>query len=438
MSDERSFERALTGLLEASHLTSFDGLPGLIAEHIGEAGLKEVLVYLVDMQQTVLRLVTGRGLDAHQDAGAAPAERRVEGSLAGRAYQQVRILPAKGSGEAEASPGECWWVPLLDGTERLGVLRVRAAADAPAENILIERMRHLASLIALILSSVRQYSDSYARLVRTRPMNVAAEMEWNLLPPLTFANDRVAIGAVLEPAYEIGGDAFDYALADNTVHLAVFDAMGHDVIAGVTANLAMASCRNQRRQGTPLDEISDGIEAILLEEFGEDTRFVTGILADLDTRTGVLSWVNRGHHPPVIIREGRWTSRLSCPPAHPMGMDLNVPVTLCTEQLQPGDRLLLYTDGITEARDRHGREFGLQRFVDFVIRHMADGYPIPETLRRLIRTLLDDHVNSLGDDATVLLMEWHGPPGARHGDPQKTSRLATGSDRPVDVVQKSP
>jgi hypothetical protein len=428
MDDGRDVERMLTGLLEGSHLATFEDLPGLVNAQAREGGFDEVLIYLVDMQQTVLRLLTGRGVDAHQGADAAPAELPVDGSLGGRAYQQVRILPARGSGGARAGPADHWWVPVLDGTERLGVMRVRIAPGSSAgEDAMTERMRHLGSLVALVLTSIRPYSDSYARLVRTRPMNVAAEMEWNLLPPLTFANGQAIIAAVLEPAYAIGGDAFDYAIADHTVHLAVFDAMGHDVAAGLTANLAVAACRNHRRQGTPLDEASKAIEATLLEEFGDATRFVTGVLADLDTRTGALTWVNRGHHPPVIVRGGQWTATLRCPPAHPMGLDLGMPVTLCREQLEPGDWLLLYTDGMVEARDRHGREFGLHRFVDFVIRHIADGYPVPETLRRLVRTLLDGQVEPLSDDATVLLLQWHGPPDADRPEPYGIAQLPADS-----------
>ncbi|MFF4587597.1 PP2C family protein-serine/threonine phosphatase [Streptomyces sp. NPDC001388] len=94
-----------------------------------------------------------------------------------------------------------------------------------------------------------------------------------------------------------------------------------------------------------------------------------------------------------------------------MGTDLGLPVTLCREQLEPGDQLLLYTDGITEARDAAGHEFGRDHFVDFVIRHQADGLAAPETLRRLIRAVLEHHDGHLNDDATVLLCAWHGGAG---------------------------
>lgn len=388
----------LAGLLEASHLAALEQVPELVGEHAAYAGLSEVLIYLADLQQEVLRLLTGHGKGAREDADGEPSELRIDGTLAGRGFQETRVLLQTG---AEGKAGQ-WWVPILDGTERLGMLRVSAPADK------VEAMRALASLVALLVVSKRSHSDSYARLVRTRPMHVAAEMQWKLMPPLTFASTEMVIAAAMEPAYEVGGDAFDYAIAGDVAHLGIFDAMGHDVSAGLTASLALAGCRNNRRQGVDLTTNTTKIEETLINEFGRSTRYVTAILADLNTATGVLTWVNRGHHPPVVIRGGRWTISLTCRPAHPMGLALGLPVTVCREQLQPGDRVLLYTDGITEARCASGREFGLKRFVDFIIRHSADGLPVPETLRRLIRSVLEYHDGQLQDDATVLLAEWHG------------------------------
>ncbi|WP_347879801.1 PP2C family protein-serine/threonine phosphatase [Streptomyces sp. Tu 2975] len=131
----------------------------------------------------------------------------------------------------------------------------------------------------------------------------------------------------------------------------------------------------------------------------------------------------QGHHPPVVIRGGRWSSLLECPPSHPMGSDLDLPTTVCREQLQPGDRIVLYTDGITEARTAAGVEFGLTAFVDFLIRHHADGLPVPETLRRLMRALRQHHNDRLQDDATILVCEWLGP-----------ETLSTASTAPVAGV----
>ncbi|OHV41512.1 MULTISPECIES: PP2C family protein-serine/threonine phosphatase [Pseudofrankia] len=384
-------------LLDLGRLAALEQLPDMMAEHAAAVGLDRLGIYVSDLRGEVLRELTGRGLDA----GEGGERFRVDGTLPGRAFRDVRTLTGAPVGDTGAV---VHWAPILDGTERLGVLR---AGLRPGDTDAERALRDLAALTGLLLVSKRGVSDSYARLVRTRPMTVAAEMQWQLMPQTSFATRDVVVGAAMEPAYEFGGDAFDYAVAGDVLHLAVFDAMGHDTTAGLAANLAVAACRSHRRAGADLVTISREIERVLLDQF-DATSYVTGIIADLDTTTGLLTWINHGHHPPVVVRGGRWISELLCPAAHPLGTDLGLPATLCREHLEPGDRLLLYTDGVTEARDASGREFGLGRFVDFVVRHHADGLVVSETLRRLMRALLDHHHGRLQDDATVVFVEWPG------------------------------
>ncbi|MET7504415.1 PP2C family protein-serine/threonine phosphatase [Streptomyces microflavus] len=387
--------RALAGLLEASHTAPFEQLPRLLETAAKQAGAGAVRLFVADLQEDVLREVTGVGLNA----GEGGEECRIEGTLPGRAYQltELRVV---------ARGGACW-VPVRDGTERLGVLRVE---PGPGDGGVADEgvVRALASMAGLLLVSKRANSDSHARLVRTRPMGIPAELQWALMPPRTFSDRRVTVSAFMEPAYQVAGDAFEYAMAGDVLHLAVFDGMGHDTAAGLTAALAMATCRSHRRAGASIPEASAAIEDTLIEQFNYSS-YATGVLADLELDTGKFSWVNRGHPLPVLIRGGRWASTLRCPPAGPMGSGFNLPIQQCTEQLQPGDRLLLFTDGITEARDTDGREFGLDRFTDFIIRHHADHLPVDETLRRLMHAVMDYHHGRLDDDATVLFCEWHGP-----------------------------
>lgn len=387
----------LADLLHASHCMPVEALPAQASACAAAAGFHQVLIYLADLQRTKLCLLA----ESEEAARRHEAELPIEGTVAGRAYQYGGLMPASpvGTGEFE------WWVPLLDGTERLGLLRVSARHN---DGGVRSDMEALASLVALIIVSKRVTSDALAMLVRARPMSLAAEMQWNLLPPRTYADGRVAISATLEPAYDISGDVFDYAIDGPSVHLAIFDAMGHDTAAGLSGALALGACRNARRQGLDLIGEGEAVESALLEQY-DHQRYVTGILARLDTRTGILRWVNRGHHPPIVIRDNRWVTHLACTPVHPMGTDLGLPSTVCHEHLQPGDRIVLYTDGITEARRRGGREFGVARFTDFLIRHHADGLPVPETLRRLVHAVLEYHEGRLQDDATVLMCEWIGP-----------------------------
>jgi len=142
-----------------------------------------------------------------------------------------------------------WWVPLLDGTERMGLLRVTAERD----DVAARDIEALAGLIALIVVSKRGTSDTPAKLVRAQPMSITAEMQWNLLPPRTYADGRVVICASLEPAYQISGDVLEYAIEGPLVHLSIFDAMGHDTAAGLSGAMGASQCpprgRRPRRQG---------------------------------------------------------------------------------------------------------------------------------------------------------------------------------------------
>ncbi|MCM3298034.1 serine/threonine-protein phosphatase [Streptomyces pseudogriseolus] len=399
MVDRSAAALVLVRMMQVSHTVTLEQLPHVISEHAAEAGLYDTVLFVVDIRETVLRQLTGKG----GDAVGGGQEFTVGGSLPGQAYQRVDVL-ADPAPVGAAGGRRRWWVAVTDGVERLGVLRADTdTEDEPTRDTL----RDLASMTALLLLSKRSFSDSYAQLVRTEPMNVAAEMQWNLTPPPAYAGHAVTVGATMEPAYQVGGDAFDYAVSGTTLHLGVFDAMGHDTTAGITANVAVSACRNARRQGASLAQTSERVEQVLLEQFSA-SRYVTGILADLDTASGRLTWNNRGHHLPVLIRDNRWTTELECPPAGPMGAALDLPVTECVEHLQPGDRLLLYTDGVVEARDGRGREFGRDRFVDFVRRHHAGRLTLHETLRRLMAAIMGHHEGRLDDDATVLLAEWRG------------------------------
>ncbi|MFD7056456.1 PP2C family protein-serine/threonine phosphatase [Streptomyces mirabilis] len=114
--------------------------------------------------------------------------------------------------------------------------------------------------------------------------------------------------------------------------------------------------------------------------------------------------------PPLLIRAERVVARaLDSPPQPPIG--LAGPLAPAARQvheatLEPGDCVLLYTDGVVEARDADGAEFGLDRFTDFIIRSSSAGQRPAEVLRLLIHAILEYQRNQLRDDASILLFEW--------------------------------
>jgi serine phosphatase RsbU (regulator of sigma subunit) len=267
----------------------------------------------------------------------------------------------------------------------------------------------LATLVAELLMSKDQYTDTYAMVRRRQPMSPAAEMQWQLLPPLTFVTPRVVIAGLLEPAYEVAGDAFDYALNGDSAHLAVIDPVGHDLTASVLAAVTIGSYRHSRRAGLDLADTYAAMDQAVAGQFGEEP-FVTGQLAQLDCGTGQLQWVNAGHPLPLLVRGATVIDTLACHPAPPLGLGLGQP-EIATAALEPADRVLFYTDGVTEGRNLAGEPFGEARLADLLVRATLAGQPAAETMRRLAHAILAHQGRTPRDDATMVFLEWPGPPG---------------------------
>jgi serine phosphatase RsbU (regulator of sigma subunit) len=380
----------LRSLLRESHHLPAHLLGAVVAENARGLGVGEAVVYLADYEQQALVPLPGEGVPARSPLS-------IDDSSGGKAFRQVEVVRSR-----EHEGVTRLWVPLLDGAERNGVLEMvysRSVSEADEQEA-----RNYASLIAELSVTRDAYSDVFARLRRSRPMTVAAEMQWDLLPPLTFATDRVVITGALEPSYEIGGDTFDYAVNGATAELLVLDAVGHGLPAALLAAAGVGAYRNARREGHALPEVAAQVDRVIAEQF-PGSRFATAVLGRLDLGTGELRWVNAGHPAPLIVRDHTLVHPPPCPSSLPLGLQRRR-ADECSFRLRPGDRVLLYTDGIVEARSPGGEFFGEERLADFVVRAEAAGDAPPEMLRQLMRSVLDHQAGQLQDDASIVVLEW--------------------------------
>jgi anti-anti-sigma factor len=376
-------------LLRSSRLIPPSGVADAINEAVAPIGI-EVTVYLVDREQLALRALPRSGKPL-------PDPIPIDTTLPGRAFTTGQLVQSPNEPERV-------WLMALDGSDRLGVLEVLLPSRLPADDQTVrDGLELLATVVGHMLVTKTPYGDTVRVTRRSKPMSPGGELLWRALPPLTCATADMVLAAVLEPCYEVGGDAFDYAVDDDLLRVGIFDAVGHGLAAALTSTLTLAATRAARTTGLDLPAVAAAADDAITGQF-HDLRYATAILAELNLATGVLRYVNAGHPPAVLMRDGKVVASLDGAGRTPLGLPDQAPVA--EQHLQPGDRLLFYTDGITEARDAAGRFFGLSRLLDLAERHSAAGLPAPETLRRLAHAVLDHQQGRLDDDATLVIVEW--------------------------------
>ncbi len=383
-------ERLLGSLLDRAHRMPPHMIAPLIEQEIAIIGGRDVEVLLQDYDQMTLVPLPGERL-------LMDPPRPIDGSLAGQAFQTDATI------EETQSDGVRLFVPLLDGTDRVGVLAFTLDSVDEHDRRLIRR---LAGLVADILITKSLYTDRFFQARRRQPMSLSAEMQWQLLPPLMMSTPQVAIAGALEPAYDVAGDSFDYALNDNILHLAMIDAMGHGLSAAVMATLAIGAYRHARRLDVGLDRLYAAMDEAIASQFGAD-RFVTAQMARLDVRSGLLQWVNAGHPTPLLLREPHLVAELTSPTTLPVGFGGAMPV-ISERSLARGDRVLFFTDGVIEEDRASGGEPGETRLRKLVEQISTNKDPVQETVRLLSRALMLERGGVTSDDATLLLLEWRG------------------------------
>ena len=380
----------VASLLHESRGHAPDELGRFLSESVGRFGMRDLTVFVSDFEQRTLVPLPGSP-DQHPFA--------MDTTPGGQAFTTATQIAQPLDGAVRL------WSVVVDGAARLGVMSTTIdEADDAARSL----ANSLAGVVAALLVTRGQCTDAYTSIRRSQTLSLAAEMQWDLLPPLSLDSARVSVAGLIQPAYEVGGDSFDYAVNADTLHFAVFDAMGHGLVSSQLAHLAVSSYRHSRRSGFDLTATYAAMDEAIASR-GVGTEFVTGILGTLDLESGQLLWINAGHPAPLLVRAGEVVGPLACEPTLPAGIG-DVTGGAISEigclVLEPGDRLFCITDGVVDSHRPGGADFGEDRLLQMLAEGSRSGIDAAETVRRLSHTVLDHH-GMLSDDTTAFLVDFH-------------------------------
>jgi serine phosphatase RsbU (regulator of sigma subunit) len=360
-----------------------DRLPELVAEHLRQHfGAERVEILLADLTVSGLWPL----LDPDGPGG---------GTLAQRCFGSQRPVTDVGSNGVHRIH-----LPLTVWGERLGVLSVETAQ--PAGNSLTGDLTEIADELALALRAAGNDTDRYARVQRRARLTMAAELQWDLLPGRSLGDDRFLVAGQLEPAYDVHGDHFDWALNGDRLTVTVLNGHGDGMAAALLTTTAVNAMRNARRSGANLVEQAELASDAIWARSG--TGHAATLLLEIDLISGHVEAVDAGSPRAMISREGD---------IHPVDLEQQLPLGMFGDsryetqrfRLEPGDRLLVVSDGVHRAAPGSRSAYGESGLITALRRTRLQ--PATEAVGTVMRSLREYHAgHDPSDDAVIVCLDW--------------------------------
>lgn len=349
-------------------------LPEAVNRSLADDGSLKATIWLCDI-----------GGDRLADLAGDQQPQDVEGTLAGRCYQNLESIASN----------DRLLAPLESLGRVIGVLEL-TGSDLAARG---DEMRTAAKVIADRLLGAKGHSDVVERARGGGDLALAATIQHDLMPIPSYLGDHVEVGGWIEPAYDIAGDSFDYAVNDDEVVFGVFDSVGHGLRSCQLSTVAIGSFRLGRRRGASLAEIT----AVIEEELGtiaEPGEFITAAMGRAILSRRELELANMGHLAPLRIRDGK-ASQPEWEASLPLGLNGKEPA-IHTFDIHPGDSVYLFSDGVIEALDEDRSRFGPDTLAALLERSVAEERTVSATCHGALNAVIAHVGGSLRDDATVL------------------------------------
>jgi sigma-B regulation protein RsbU (phosphoserine phosphatase) len=244
----------------------------------------------------------------------------------------------------------------------IGVLRVYTADAHAFTPLQIDLLKAVAAQAAAAIENTRLITESIEAEQLERQVNMAADVQQRMIPQEKPHTKGIDVSAVYVPAYTLGGDFYDLIeLPDENLGMVIADVSGKGVPASLTMASVRAALRAQVDNVYYLYEVMHRLTRMLVRDTKE-TEFVTLFYGVYNAGSRRLTYCNAGHAPPLVLRDGNVIELASDNMV--LGVDPDEPYTQSIIDLKPGDTLLIYTDGVTDAMNFQQQPFGKQRLLE--------------------------------------------------------------------------
>jgi len=286
--------------------------------------------------------------------------------------------------------------------------------DSPRHIHLALRIFHdLSALVCLsfVVYVIQRYTERQESLIKTvqqqrdslfGDVELAAQVQRLFLPLGRPAIPGLDVAGMMQPARGVSGDYYDYfPIEKHTTQIIIADVSGKGVPAALLMSATAAAVRleadHNRNMLEQVQRLNTGIHSV-----SDSDRYVTLVLAEIDTEKQSLRYVNCGHNPALLFRPKTGTlTRLdsSCPP---IGLSPEEFCELASEDLVAGDVLVFYTDGVTEAQNQRGEEFGIERLSATV--RSGSSLSAEDLMNSIYNAAADFCGDRFNDDVTILVV----------------------------------
>jgi len=370
---ERSDHRTLLRHMSGEVLTVLDlrTLADTVVETLREGILARTTVFLIVpiAHEPVVRGFGGQvDLEAIASIPRASLDRFTEGLSVIR-RGEIRDLISQREEDFDLKPllttEPFLLLPLRHGGQFLGLIslgrKITETRYTAEEMSLLET---LANQTSVALKNALLYEENLAKSVLEEELAVARRIQQQFLPARLPEMARFGIAAMNLPNKQVGGDYYDIVdVGAGSYLITIADVAGKGVPAALLASMVQASVRTQAQDGKPVSEMMDRLNRLVYDATPDD-RFATCFLARVSAAGATLSFSNAGHNYPILLH-ARGGSRLLDAGGIPLGIQPEFAYGETSTPLVQGDALILYTDGITDARNRHMQDYSEERLFQF-------------------------------------------------------------------------